>query len=60
LAIAGLVIAAVSVLATFTLLVPALDVTLPFGRFGGLLWIILASITLPRDRHAARRTATAR
>lgn len=56
LAWAGLVIAALGVLSTFTLLTPALDVTLPIGRFGGLLWLIAVSVTLPLTRH---RTADA-
>lgn len=52
LAWAGLVIAALSLLSTFTLLAPALDATLPVGRFAGLAWLIAASVTLPRDRRA--------
>jgi hypothetical protein len=44
----GLVVAAAAVLATLTLVVPALDALLPLGRFGGLLWIVAASILLPR------------
>jgi hypothetical protein len=54
LAWAGLVIAAAGVLSTFALLTSALDATLPVGRFGGLLWLIAASIALPRTRRAAR------
>jgi hypothetical protein len=50
LAWAGLAIAAIGVLSTFALLTPALDATLPVGRFGGLLWLIAASIALPRTR----------
>jgi hypothetical protein len=57
LAWAGLVIAAIGVLSTFALLTPALDGTLPVGRFGGLLWLIAASIALPRTRRAARTHA---
>lgn len=53
----GLVIAAVSLLATFTLLTPALDATLPVGRFAGLAWLIAVSVTLPRNRHAAAAAA---
>lgn len=53
LAWAGLVIAAVGALSTFALLTPALDFTLPVGRFGGLLWLIAASVALPRTRQAA-------
>ena len=43
----GLVIAAAAVLATLTLVVPALNPLLPVGRFGGLLWIVAASVLLP-------------
>jgi len=60
LAWAGLVIAGVGVLSTFALLTPTLDVTLPVGRSGGLLWLIAASIALPRTRRgAAMRTQAA-
>jgi len=45
---AGLVIAVTGLLATLTLLTPALDPLLAIGRFGGLLWIIAASLTLHR------------
>ena len=57
LAWAGLVIAAVSLLATFTLLTSALDATLPAGRFAGLAWLIAVSVALPRNRHAVAATA---
>ena len=46
----GLVIAALGALATFALLIPALDVLLPVGRFGGLIWLIAVSIKLPLTR----------
>jgi len=55
----GLVIAAVGALSTFALLTPALDFTLPIGRFGGLLWLIAISIALPRTRRAALTRAQA-
>jgi hypothetical protein len=54
LAWAGLVIAALGALATFALLTPALDFLLPVGRFGGLIWLIAVSVTLPITR--PRRT----
>jgi hypothetical protein len=57
LAWAGLVIAGAGVLSTLTLLTPALDVTLPIGRFGGLLWLIATSVALPRTRHEVGRNA---
>jgi hypothetical protein len=50
LAWAGLVIAAVAELSTFTLLTSALDFTLPAGRFLGLAWLIAVSILLPARR----------
>jgi hypothetical protein len=59
LAWAGLIIAAVGVLSTVTLLTPALDGTLPVGRFGGLLWLIAASMALPRTRRAVTPPAQA-
>jgi hypothetical protein len=59
LAWAGLSIAATGALSTFALLTPALDVTLPIGRFGGLLWLIAGSIALPRTRRAAVTRAQA-
>lgn len=52
LAWAGLVIAAISLLSVFTLLTPALDATLPVGRFAGLAWLVAASVSLPRARRA--------
>jgi hypothetical protein len=54
LAWAGLIIAGLGALATLTLLTPALDVLLPITRFGGILWLIAASVILPLTRH--RRT----
>ena len=55
----GLVVAAVSVLSTFTLLTSALDPTLPVGRFGGLIFLIAVSVVLPQSRHALRDSAPA-
>jgi hypothetical protein len=46
-------------LSTFTLVTSALDFTLPIGRFGGLAWIIAASVALPQSRHAMRDRAGA-
>jgi hypothetical protein len=60
LAWAGLAIAAIGVLSTFALLTPALDATLPVGRFGGLLWLIAASIALPRTRRPGLRVSRER
>jgi hypothetical protein len=53
----GLVVAAISVLATFVLLTSALDPTLPIGRFGSLIWLVGVSLLLPRSRHALREPA---
>ncbi len=52
---AGLVIGALGMLATLTLLTPAVDLLLPIGRFGGLIWLLAASALLP----AGRRPRTA-
>jgi hypothetical protein len=51
---AGLVIAAVSAASTFALLTAALDFTFPVGRFAGLIWLVVASVLLPRTRHEVR------
>jgi hypothetical protein len=53
----GLVVAAIGMVSTLTLLTSALDFTLPIGRFGGLIFIVAASVLLPASRH--RLTATA-
>ncbi len=45
-ALLGLVVAAVGMLATATLLTAALNPTLPVVRFGGLIWIVTASVLL--------------
>ncbi|OLT05011.1 hypothetical protein BJF90_20170 [Pseudonocardia sp. CNS-004] len=52
-ALAGLVIAAVSELATFSLLFDAAIPLVPVGRFGGLIWLIAAAVLLPRRRGRA-------
>ena len=53
----GLVVAAIGMVSTLTLLTSALDFTLPIGRFGGLIFIVAASVLLPASRH--RLTAAA-
>jgi hypothetical protein len=47
---AGLVIAAVGMLGFLSLLTPALYPLLPVGRFGGLIWLVAASVLLPHSR----------
>ncbi|MGH3439566.1 MAG: DUF4386 domain-containing protein [Sciscionella sp.] len=57
----GLVIAALGMLATLSLLAPALYPLLPIGRFGGLIWLIAASVLLPQTRpHRTNVTASVR
>lgn len=56
-AFAGLAIAAIGLLSVFTVLTPALDATLPIGRFGGLLWLLVVSAQLPKNRHRATTSA---
>src|SRR5256884_3004114 len=53
----GLVVAAIGMVSTLTLLTSALDFTLPIGRFGGLIFMVAASVLLPTNRH--RPTAAA-
>lgn len=40
-------------LATLTLLTPAVNLLLPIGRFGGLAWLLVASVLLPAGRQMA-------
>jgi hypothetical protein len=57
----GLVIAAVGMVSTLTLLTSALDPTLPIVRFGGLLWLLAVSVLMaarrPRRVSADRETS---
>jgi hypothetical protein len=54
----GLVVAALSALATLSLLVPGLAVLLPVGRFGGgVIWLLAASVLLPRKRRRGQTAA---
>ena len=52
---AGIVLAAVAVLGTLALFDTAFGIPLPIARFGGLIWLVAASVLLPRERR--RRTA---
>jgi hypothetical protein len=45
------VVAAVGMVSTLTLLTSALDFTLPVARFGGLIFVVAASVLLPTSRH---------
>jgi hypothetical protein len=58
LAWAGLAVAAVGAVSTFTLVTPALNATLPIARFGGLAWIVAVSLLLPANRHQLRGSST--
>jgi hypothetical protein len=49
LAIAGYVIAALAGLSVFGMLTDALYLLIPVGRFGGLIWLVLATFTKRRD-----------
>jgi hypothetical protein len=46
-AVFGLVVALAAEISTLSLVTMALGPTLPVGRFGGLLWLILTSVWLP-------------
>jgi hypothetical protein len=49
-AIAALVVALAAEISTLVLVTMSLTVTLPIGRFGGLIWLIAASLLLPATR----------
>ena len=51
---AGLVIAALSELSFLSLAIEPLQFLLPIGRFGGMLWLIVAGFLLPIDRREVR------
>jgi hypothetical protein len=53
----GLTIAALSELSFLSLVIEPLQILLPIGRFGGILWLITAGFLLPRTRAAANREA---
>ena len=59
LAWAGLVIAALSELSFLSMALEPLQVLLPVGRFGGLLWLIAAGFLLPRQRVSANQEGRA-
>lgn len=47
---AGLVLAALAELSFLSLLLEPLQLLLPVGRFGGLVWLVAAGFALPRHR----------
>ena len=49
------VVAAISLISVFAMLTPALDFTLPIGRFGGLIAILVFSVVLPKQRSPRQR-----
>lgn len=51
----GLVIAALAELSFLSLAVEPLQVLLPIGRFGGMLWLVAVDFLLPATRAAANR-----
>lgn len=53
LAIAGLVLAAIAELSTLVLLFDGAAYLVPVARFGGLAWLIVAGVRLPKHRTAA-------
>jgi hypothetical protein len=57
LAWAGLVIAGLSELSFLAMTVEPLQFLLPIGRFGGLLWLVLAGFLLARDRASANQSS---
>lgn len=51
----GLVIAALAMIATLTVAIPALSVLLPIVRFPALAWIVITAFMLPRQRSSVRK-----
>lgn len=51
-AIIGLLLAVLGVLSYLTVIAPVLSPVLPLVRFGGLIWLVVASFQLPRARAA--------
>jgi hypothetical protein len=60
LAVAGLVLAGVAVVAVLSLAVPVLSFLLPVVRFGGLVWLVWTSAVLPVTRRRAGGAAEVR
>ncbi|ONI87885.1 hypothetical protein ALI144C_08085 [Actinosynnema sp. ALI-1.44] len=52
--VAGVVIAAISVLSLLSMLVEPLALLIPIGRFTGFVWIVAAAFILPRSRELRR------
>jgi hypothetical protein len=55
LAWAGLVIAALAMIATLTVAIPELSILLPIVRFPILAWIVITAFFLPRHRSSTRK-----
>lgn len=55
LAWAGLVIAAIAMIATLTVAIPELSPLLPIVRFPTLAWIVITAFLLPRQRSSVRK-----
>ncbi|MGW1682570.1 DUF4386 domain-containing protein [Saccharopolyspora sp. NPDC002376] len=52
---AGLVLAAAGVLSSLALLVDGFAYLVPVVRFGGLIWLVFAAVTLPRTRRSRQQ-----
>jgi hypothetical protein len=50
----GVTLAAVCELASVAVALPGLDLLVPIGRFGGLLWLLAIAVTLPATRRQLR------
>jgi len=51
----GLVIAGLAELSILTMVIEPLQFLIPIGRFGSLIWLIIAGFLLPRSRHTQTR-----
>ncbi|MFG1948249.1 hypothetical protein [Nonomuraea sp. NPDC048826] len=51
---AGLVLAVLAELSFLTMVFEPLQILIPIGRFGSLIWLVAAGFLLPRTRHVPR------
>ncbi|WP_454295317.1 hypothetical protein [Salana multivorans] len=51
----GLAVAVLAELSFLTMVLEPLQLLIPIGRFGSLIWIVAAGFLLPRTRHAVSR-----
>lgn len=53
----GLVIAVIAELSFLSMFIDPLHILIPIGRFGSLIWLVIAGFLLPRTRHTREERA---